>query len=81
MKFYIIYKCGNHNISDLCVNCGPDASILVPRIGETFCDIDDIEYEVIDIVRVLESPKEYGIQVMLKERTERKYKNKRRTKT
>lgn len=78
MKFYIIYKCGDHTISDLCVNCGPDASMLVPRIGETFCDIDDIEYEVIDIVRVLESPKEYGIQVILKKRTECKYKNKRR---
>ena len=76
MTAFIIYTDGKHNISELCVNVMDIRSnILIPCIGETFIDKKrDIEYEVKDIIRTYNSSNEYGVQVMLKRREERKYK-------
>jgi hypothetical protein len=50
------------------------SNIFIPHIGETFIDKKrNVEYEVKDIVRTYHSDNEYGVQVMLKKRANRKY--------
>ena len=77
MTAYIIYTDGNQNIDELCVyNIElTKANVFIPHIGETFIDkIRNVEYEVKDIVRIYNSHDEYGVQVMLAKRENRKYK-------
>ena len=82
---YIIYIDGENNttISNLCVkadfcdnNINAMASRLffIPNVGETILDKDtNIEYEVKDVLRTI-GDDEYGIQVRLKKRENKKYK-------
>ena len=49
---------------------------MIPHIGETFIDKrNNIEYEVKDVIRSINEDWEYGIHIMLTQRTVKKYKN------
>lgn len=77
MTAFILYTDDSHNIRELCASNIDliKSNILIPHIGETFIDnIRGVEYEVKDIVRTYNINDEYGIQVMLKRRGNRKYK-------
>lgn len=74
MTFYIIHRCDNKPLQELCFNCGSAYSMIVPHIGETFIHMPtNTEYEVIDVIRIFRREDEYGIQVELKKREKRKY--------
>ena len=74
MNFYIIHRCDNVPLEELCFTCGSAYAMLIPRIGETFIHKpSNTEYEVVDVVRIFRRDNEYGIQVELKKREKRKY--------
>lgn len=76
MTAFVIYSCGNHFINRLCLSSVElnKVNIFIPHIGETFIDkINNTEYEVKDVVRTIDANNEYGVQVVLKKRTETKY--------
>lgn len=77
MQIFIIYTDGNYYIETLCINKIElnKVNVFIPNIGETFIDkVRNIEYEVKDVIRSINAQNEYGVQVFLKKRTERKYK-------
>lgn len=77
MSVFIIYTDGNYYIETLCIKKVElnKVNIFIPNIGETFIDkVRNIEYEVKDVIRSINTQNEYGVQVLLKKRTERKYK-------
>ena len=77
MTVFIIYNCGDTYINELCLNDVNlhQASVFIPQIGETFIDKKrNVEYEVKDIIRSINLANEYGVQVLLQRRTEKKYK-------
>lgn len=76
MRVFILYTDGINYIRSLCLSNVElnKINVFIPNIGETFIDkVRNIEYEVKDIIRSIDSHDEYGIQVLLKKRTERKY--------
>lgn len=76
ISVFIIYKSETETVSKLCIKNTDIAqvSILVPHIGETFIDRNkNIEYEVKDVIRSIYN-NEYGIQVYLQRRDNKKYK-------
>lgn len=77
MTAFIIYADGKHFINKLCLSDVElnKINIFIPHIGETFIDkINNIEYEVKDVIRTISVDDEYGVQVVLKKRIETKYK-------
>lgn len=75
---YIIYQTDTgHDIKQLCAQNidFTKTNVMIPHIGETFIDKrNNIEYEVKDVIRSINEDWEYGIHIMLTQRTVKKYK-------